>query len=818
MARRKKSGAEGILIVFAIIIGAIVQAFEALGQFLRTHGDAIIGLLILAAGLWMAVRLILWLFRTTSRALKPKEAPAADVRPVVTVTVQPLVTPPTPRVGTAKPPFDSGRVSPDPTTRPPSGGGDFTKLRGSTSERWVPPRESVTVHGFEIHDGMVYVGAGGISPDASLIDPALVIRIVKGQGYETRQTHYWPAYGDITPEARGAYLTWLAAGKNAPTADIGYVFLYFYGLERRVLLELRSAVTLAEYPQIEAEIRRLLGIYGDNGSFRGYATSLLEFLEARAWIEAPRPDAPPESERSWQIPFELRVGLAKLVADGQPLPGPWAYSWWRAHPETRLRTPAERCPDEFRRLFIERYHQVHGAGLVIKPNKARLTAVHRPASPSFNGRVFEAKFDLPDVTVIPMLSGPMKRFTSIADGCYEALDRYSRYLGRNPGKVGTFDAMLELPVTLWPAPLKANLERIRSMAPAAGLSPPIAFEKLRKIFPEWQSVGKGSYAAFASGLGEFGIGIEPDPRFGGATPGDEDQVVLFPDAPSALATAPSVGYQAAALSLHLAVAVSLADGGMGTQERETLMRQLEDWLHLEAGERNRLQAHLCWLSVQPAGLGGIKKRLEAVPGPAREALGDFLVRVAHADGSIAPAEVKLLEKLFKLLELDAGSLYSKLHMAPSEPVTVRPPADGSQGFSIPQRPAEKLAGGLDLDLAKVSALHAESTQISGILHAIFQDASQEISAEPDETAESATAADTGLWGLSPEFSGFLRLLATRPEWSRAELEELAADRSLMLDGALEHINEAAFDRFDQPFTEGDDPLEINQELIGEIAV
>jgi hypothetical protein len=157
-------------------------------------------------------------------------------------------------------------------------------------------------------------------------------------------------------------------------------------------------------------------------------------------------------------------------------------------------------------------------------------------------------------------------------------------------------------------------------------------------------------------------------------------------------------------------------------------------------------------------------------------------------------------------------------VAPSEPVTVRPPADGSQGFSIPQRPPEKQAGGLDLDLAKVSALHAESTQISGILHAIFQDASQELSVEPEGTAESATAADTGPWGLSPEFSGFLRLLATRPEWSRAELEELAADRSLMLDGALEHINEAAFDRFDQPFTEGDDPLEINQELIGEMAV
>ena len=40
--------------------------------------------------------------------------------------------------------------------------------------------------------------------------------------------------------------------------------------------------------------------------------------------------------------------------------------------------------------------------------------------------------------------------------------------------------------------------------------------------------------------------------------------------------------------------------------------------------------------------------------------------------------------------------------------------------------------------------------------------------------------------------------------------------SLMVDGALEKINEAAFERFDEPIVEGDDPLEINQSLILEI--
>jgi hypothetical protein len=45
---------------------------------------------------------------------------------------------------------------------------------------------------------------------------------------------------------------------------------------------------------------------------------------------------------------------------------------------------------------------------------------------------------------------------------------------------------------------------------------------------------------------------------------------------------------------------------------------------------------------------------------------------------------------------------------------------------------------------------------------------------------------------------------------------LAQDRGILLDGALERINEASFDKHDQPFSEGDDPVEINQEVVREI--
>ena len=41
----------------------------------------------------------------------------------------------------------------------------------------------------------------------------------------------------MTPGQRGNYLTWLASGKQGQLDDIGYAFVYFYGLEWRVFID-----------------------------------------------------------------------------------------------------------------------------------------------------------------------------------------------------------------------------------------------------------------------------------------------------------------------------------------------------------------------------------------------------------------------------------------------------------------------------------------------------------------------------------------------------------------------------------------------------
>ena len=87
--------------------------------------------------------------------------------------------------------------------------------------------------------------------------------------------------------------------------------------------------------------------------------------------------------------------------------------------------------------------------------------------------------------------------------------------------------------------------------------------------------------------------------------------------------------------------------------------------------------------------------------------------------------------------------------------------------------------------------------------------------EPDVEVE-ATKPPEGIMGLDEAHTAMVRMMLSRPEWSREELLDVAADLELMLDGALEHINEAAFDAHDMALFEGEDPVTVNTEILEKV--
>lgn len=75
---------------------------------------------------------------------------------------------------------------------------------------------------------------------------------------------YFPSYSEMNPEQRGLYLRWLY--DVSKEIDIGYVFVYYYGLERHLV----NGDFDAAFDEIQ-----LLRRHHDNGSFQGYSASAL---------------------------------------------------------------------------------------------------------------------------------------------------------------------------------------------------------------------------------------------------------------------------------------------------------------------------------------------------------------------------------------------------------------------------------------------------------------------------------------------------------------------------------------------------------------
>lgn len=93
-------------------------------------------------------------------------------------------------------------------------------------------------------------------------DPSTIWAYLPFRSGQYAKLPYWPHYIDLTPEQRYAYLSWLR-NVEQPT-DMGFVFLYYYGLERHLVLgDIDKAIN---------QIIRLRNIH-QNKSFLNYSES-----------------------------------------------------------------------------------------------------------------------------------------------------------------------------------------------------------------------------------------------------------------------------------------------------------------------------------------------------------------------------------------------------------------------------------------------------------------------------------------------------------------------------------------------------------------
>lgn len=674
---------------------------------------------------------------------------------------------------------------------------------------WVAANQVTKVGGVNIPGGMVYVGSTSGPADPSLIDPQKAVAF-KGD-YTVSQMGYWPSYSSISPEERRSYLNWLADGRKASDAEIGYVFLFFYGLERRAVVDARQSIAAkADLPGIAQEVHRLLGIYGSkSGSFRGYATRFLDWISIVEHTDRLYQRPVPALESGFELPVYMKLALGQCATDAVPVPPALALAWARLDPNISLRTPATRCKEEFEKLFLQKYTEKYGSGIVIKRNRTKLKVSYHPASSGLRtrGELTFAADGVPDVTA---LTAPIKQLDGVVEEATKALESFSRMVGKTPELRFSIEGFVLLPPSLWPESAQKSLQALARQVndkPAT-----MTFQKLLEAWSTNVSLSKDKALSLAKALEASNVGMEPDILGGSRIPKAEDSIVLFFLAGPEKLPRGEGAYQAACLSLQLASAVANADGEFGDEEMAHLAATISSWQHLNPGQIMRLKAHLHLLRAAPVTLASLKKKTDAMEQNSRETIATFLATVAQVDGEVSPAEVKMLEKVYKAMGVDPNKVFSDVHAV----------AAGTKPTAATVASVE--ATGFKLDPARIAELQKDTDKVSSLLANIFTEAEEAIASGEFAVAEAQTAQDAepdaqvtkGLMGLDEAHSALARLLLSRVDWSREDLSDAAADLDLMLDGSLEQINEAAFDAFDMPFFEGDDPITVNTDILERI--
>lgn len=694
---------------------------------------------------------------------------------------------------------------------------EFESVTGD--EVWVPSGASEEVAGFEI-GGMVYVGSGlrtggGWEIENCLIEPSLPVAAAGHKGIPHPYVPLRPSYAGLDPAMRRNFLRWLASDRSDPDLELECLLVYFFGLERRLFVDEPPA---DERCALLAEVQRLQAIYGKSGRFERYCRKV---LDAAAVWEPPGSEPTPQEVLAarGEFPLRLQLALGRKAAARERLGANLMACWWLAHPAVRLRAAQRRVVDEFAALFAARFERKYPRGLKVTEPKRRLRYTYRSASLHFNRDFSRELAECPDMAA---LSKPIKIAAEIAETCWPELSAYSQCVGRGGGEQASAEAYLLLPDELARLP-HAGLEAFGNWAGQL-LAERGGWAKVEDLLARFGgkpavSVQTKKLRSAADALARVGFGLAPDPWVPGLALEAGDEVLLFPlPERSRRSREPVLDYLAAFAALRVGAWVACRDGGSSPAKERMLKAFVASASGLEPAAVAALEAEFKWMLARPPEVGALKKLLGDLERGAQGAVADLALAVASADGSVGPEGVKALQKVLRAMNLPEDDLLGELHRRmtapPTEPVTVFRPAGTRSGHPLPKRfsAAARGAGGpVELDRERISAIAADTQRVAAVLSNVFADEAPETEAENAEPP--AAAQPTAYLGLDEPHSALVAELLTRPCWSESEFASLVQRCGLMAGGALEAVNEWAYDRYGDALLEEDLDLKLNTELV-----
>ncbi len=687
----------------------------------------------------------------------------------------------------------------------------------SGARRFYGPNEVVVIAGRTIQRPLAFVSDVVTGADASTI----VTPFNVGTAQWAEDLPYWPSYLEATPNQRARYLDWMAGGRVDPAIDVGYIFMFFYGLEWRVLRD------GADTALAVAEVRRLLQTYADrSASLRSYLSEFVAFSSLRQLQQLTEEEL---TTALAPILIESETATTTLLAwhylRGQPLGAHLARRLVAILEGAKRSVVATRAADELDSLFEARYREQLGSGLVLDAAKRPAKVEYHPASGSLRGIGQSLALSVPHVLGRARQFG---RIIEIWNACIDDLRKASSLKHRNDGEL-TAEGWAALPPELrqkYDHPARDEWDSLIAAAPRLGEFHLVRCSQLANVSglggaPKLSAAQLRRVAEIAA---DVGYALEPDGRVHRKGAQASDEMLVWRSADT---SSPDQKLYASALSLMtLKMAVALADGTVDERETRAMIDMLADVLALDEGLRKRLTALQHLLARQPGSATSVARKLQATRSRFEiEKVGRVLVAVAAADGEIAEKEQEVLRSLYKALglrdaDLSAAIAASGARLATDRVVEVRPATTGRAGEPIPPPPGEPRP--VELDQAAIAAILADTRDVAAMLAEVLdqdddgEDAEREVApALPvAEDAQRPKAGGAfGADGLDVRYHAALEELLTKPIWTMDEVRALSNRRKLMPGAILDAVNSWSDEMYGDFLIEDSESWHVRSQLL-----
>lgn len=783
-----------------------------------------------------------WFKAATVKGLFPEIPKPPPIRPVITAEIVTHKSRPEEPVVVQK-----QEANPEPTERITFGGVKkfigslLTSVENSTAADQRPRKHSVQFYGpgtlvnlgyGSLADALVYATGGRFDQlrDPSLIELGLP---VAKQSDHLERLGYWPSYHNCSPGQRATYLEWLYAGRSHHVAELGYVFIFFYGLERRIVVDGEDHECVAR------ELIRLLPIFGQSNSFAGYATRLLWLaiylsvdcggMPADVLIDAIR------ATNRWRD-GSLELYLAYLSRTQGRLDGDACYAWAEQDQRAMRSIVCVRHTDKFRELFIRKVKDAFPEGVQFPPTTRNKAISYHPASST----LLSGPHQMIKVTgqMMPTLEprrAPCTKLIQIWNDCIEQLKAFDRASRKATSEV-TSETYEALPIELRDGdhPELEHWNRLISRVTDDDGWALVSVNELARIkgIKERTSLTKSQTLSILKTADALGFAIEPDCRINGKNFRWNEPVAIFNGEMAKCDDRSIEKFRTAAFLLELGLSVAVSDNEVDERELEAIESHIEAELDLTPDLVKRLSALRHLMVAKGPKLSTVPQTfLAALSKNQRKAIGGYLVSVAAADQIVTNKEKNVLRAAFQKLSLPLDMLAELL--APYETVRtgVQPtatPADVQHSAEAPV-----------LDFDRIRRIREETRHVQDLLHDVISNSFdnsdeslvvQNVDAtdEPIEEVVSAEAViadkpisqfvdqccDSRFATVPNRYQAFCSKLATQTRWNMREAQDLARSQGLMFSAALETINEWSTDAFgDWLIEEADTDLIVHLTLL-----